>query len=409
MTRDRVGRSTVITAASDVYSGVLDGRLVLFSGKDRRLHVLNDTAQAIWRDLGVGRTLRGLIGVVADEYDVDESSIAEDVETLVHTLSDAGLCHLSSDEVVRGGVPSRSSWSPRQHARVVPRLVPSGASIIGPIRALGVPVTVETDDALLRLDLARVFDSLRPQADDLEEPHLDASHQHVSITALEGRWVIRRNNVKVTTVTTRPAVIRAVVAECNSAPLAHIDDAVVLHAAGLDMGRGVVLFPGVSNAGKSTLAAQLLRRGCAYLSDEAVALELESLRARPYTKALALEPASQDLFPELIGGLDGSETLDVDPRTIGAGRLSSGGPVAAIVFPRFDPDANAQLVPLEPIAALRQLVANAFDFGHVGQGAFDALARAADLLPCYALTHRGGHEHLDQLEVMFGDAEAVSL
>jgi hypothetical protein len=237
--------------------------------------------------------------------------------------------------------------------------------------------------------------------------------QHLVISTVGGNWRISRNGQPVVTVSTRERAVRTVVAECNSAPLSHIEDAVVFHAAGADLGRGVALVPGVSNAGKSTLVAQLMQRGHAYVSDEAIAVDLESLNARPYVKSICLEAGSHGMFPELAPerglGATASTTWDVDPRTIGPGRTSSGGPICAIVFARFEAGVDAELQPMEPLEVLRLLIANAFDFSHIGQVAFEAVVRMSEALPAYMLVHGGGTAHLDQLETLLGGPRAVSL
>jgi len=70
----------------------------------------------------------------------------------------------------------------------------------------------------------------------------------------------------------------------------------VLHAAGVVLGGEAVLFAGAPGAGKSSLAAALLRRGGQLLSDDAVAIEWQggSLLAHPGAGALYLRGAEQE-------------------------------------------------------------------------------------------------------------------
>jgi hypothetical protein len=60
-----------------------------------------------------------------------------------------------------------------------------------------------------------------------------------------------------------------------------------------------LVFAGVMEAGKTTLVAGLVRAGFGYLTDEAGAIERETLLIQPYPKPLSLEPGSWPLFPEL--------------------------------------------------------------------------------------------------------------
>jgi hypothetical protein len=70
----------------------------------------------------------------------------------------------------------------------------------------------------------------------------------------------------------------------------------VLHAAGVVLAGEAVLFAGPPGAGKSSLAAALLRRGGELLSDDAVALEWQEgpVVAHPGAGALYLRAAEQD-------------------------------------------------------------------------------------------------------------------
>jgi hypothetical protein len=70
----------------------------------------------------------------------------------------------------------------------------------------------------------------------------------------------------------------------------------VLHASGVVLQDQAVLFAGHSGAGKSSLAAALLRRGAALLSDDTVALQLRdaALIAHPGAAVLQLQAAEHE-------------------------------------------------------------------------------------------------------------------
>ncbi len=81
----------------------------------------------------------------------------------------------------------------------------------------------------------------------------------------------------------------------------------VLHASAVVLGGGAVLFAGEPGAGKSSLAAALVRAGAALLGDDAISLERRegSLLAHPAVAALYLRPAEWDRLSvaerELLG------------------------------------------------------------------------------------------------------------
>lgn len=408
-----------VVRSPDICWGQVGADFMLFSPQDRRLHVLNSTASHVWEQLNepIDRTV--ILRNLSKAFEVAEAEIRPDVFALIARFSEAGLC---VDGTSRGAFVSnteeRDGPALSADLETVGR---TGTQLVGPIRALGVPLVVESEDELARVELERILDPLRAADVDFLDPNDADRLQHLLVEVVDNGWRVSRNGSPIATVATRDRVIRMVLAECNAAPLPHIDDAVVLHAAGAEFAGGLVLLPGLSNAGKSTLVTQLLERGCAYLTDEAVAIDLVSLHARPFTKAICLEHGAQSVFPYLSPWPDTPHspedpvrskdlpTWDIDPRRVGDGRLSRGGTVSAIVFPTFDPDAAPRLRPVEPSEALRLLLANAFEFGRIGQPAFAALVRLANALPVYEVHHRGGIQHLDQLETMFGARRALSL
>lgn len=401
-----------LLVSPDVYCERLGDDLVLFSANDRRLHVLNPTAARVWDAMRSPRSFGELVADVAEEYGVSGVEIVDDVATLIERFDREGLCDFrpTVGRPIGTGPQSESRTDRESQGVNAERIGAVGAPLT--LRALGVPVIMETDDVMLATELARVFAPLSVSSIDLDAQDDLARLQHIVIEGADGWWHIRRNGVHVQTVASRGRAVRLAVAECNSAPLAVVEAAVVLHSSAVELGGGVVLFPGVSNAGKSTLAAELLLRGHGYVTDEAAAVDVHSLAVRPFPKSICIEPGSQHLFPEEMSrrhgaglSIDDGQPWDVDPRLIGAGRLSPGGPIAGVVFPVFDSDAEPSLRPVAPIEALRLLVANAFDFTSDGHRVFPALVRMAGALPCYVSVHRGGPQHLDQLESMFGSGE----
>jgi hypothetical protein len=63
-----------------------------------------------------------------------------------------------------------------------------------------------------------------------------------------------------------------------------------LHSGAVEVEGRVVLFPGRSCAGKSTLAAEFVKRGARYFSDDLVPID-RRLRAHPFPRPLGLRPS----------------------------------------------------------------------------------------------------------------------
>jgi hypothetical protein len=85
-----------------------------------------------------------------------------------------------------------------------------------------------------------------------------------------------------------------------------LDDAVIqrltslraVHAGVVFWGDRTLLLPGISHAGKSSLVAELLRRGATYFSDEYALIDSEG-RVHPYPRPLLLRNGSPEQFPVL--------------------------------------------------------------------------------------------------------------
>jgi hypothetical protein len=85
-----------------------------------------------------------------------------------------------------------------------------------------------------------------------------------------------------------------------------LDDAVIqrltalhaVHAGTVLLGERALLLPGVTHAGKSSLVAELLRRGATYFSDEYALIDSEG-RVHPYPRPLLLRNGSPEQSPWL--------------------------------------------------------------------------------------------------------------
>jgi hypothetical protein len=85
-----------------------------------------------------------------------------------------------------------------------------------------------------------------------------------------------------------------------------LDDAVVprltafraVHAGAVLWGEQALLLPGISHSGKSSLVAELLRRGATYFSDEYALIDSDG-RVHPYPRPLLLRNDSPEQFPVL--------------------------------------------------------------------------------------------------------------
>ena len=137
------------------------------------------------------------------------------------------------------------------------------------------------------------------------------------------------------------AVLRRLIDALHFDVALHAREASFIHASVVRWHGRLLLFPGRSRAGKSTLAAALCTRGATYYSDEYAPID-ETGRVMPYPKSISLR---SDL------GLDAGAPL-------GEGSATTTAP-DAVVFTRYRPQARFKPREISVETAALSLVDNA--------------------------------------------------
>jgi hypothetical protein len=166
-----------------------------------------------------------------------------------------------------------------------------------------------------------------------------------------------------------------------------------LHCAALSLdGRGV-LISAQSETGKTTLTAALVQRGWTYVSDEAVALELESTSVFGFAKPLMIKPGGGELVPEIEKGRVSLEPGDTGwwhtPASSISDRIVSEVTPAAIVILHRHPDGSTDVprpaTPLHPADAVVALMEETMDAERFGPDGVVVLANLAARCKCVKL------------------------
>jgi hypothetical protein len=147
----------------------------------------------------------------------------------------------------------------------------------------------------------------------------------------------------------------------------HARRRVFVHAGVVAFEGEAILIPGRSLAGKTTLVAELLRRGATYYSDEFAVLD-ERGRVHPFPKTLSMrkpgEISQEEVPPEAFGASQGTEPLPVGLVLVGRFRegrrwrpreLSPGRAILALL----DNAVAARRAPARVLATLEKVVARA--------------------------------------------------
>jgi hypothetical protein len=169
-------------------------------------------------------------------------------------------------------------------------------------------------------------------------------------------------------------------------------DRLLVHASAVEADGRAILFPAPMEAGKSTLAAGLLRAGYRYVTDEAVAIDLATLEVKPYPRPISLDRGSWPLFADLRPATPNgvaqfcTEQWHISPLSVRPDAVAHASHPALVAFTRYEPERQTRAQRMQRARALCELVGCTFNLRRFGIAAFDALARVVARSRCYRLT-----------------------
>lgn len=184
---------------------------------------------------------------------------------------------------------------------------------------------------------------------------------------------------------------------------ARSNDMVVLHSAGVRTPDGEVwLIPGAIDAGKSTLAAALVRAGCDYLGDESIGIRADTLEAVGYPKALTLDTSSRGVVGLPSNGIPHTELSEIraDAVALAAGDV----PVTRVLLSSYRPDRPESVQQLDRHDALKALMANTLNLLRSGDDGLQALCDLAVAVPVTSVVH---HDAVALAAELLGPASPV--
>jgi len=223
------------------------------------------------------------------------------------------------------------------------------------LELLGLPVRIETGDEDLRARLTLVYG--RSQLAPARRP-LTAR-----LALVDGSYRIAVDTREERSEIDTTEALRALNHELLQALMTRLREHYFVHAAALVWrGRALVL-PGLSRAGKSTLALALVLEGARYLSDELLAFTRAG-RAEPLPRAFKIRDECVAYFPELEGRFVGEgEGRFLPFEALPAGVLATPAPIGAIAVPRWSAEARNRPEPLSRGEALLAMASASLNFG----------------------------------------------
>lgn len=386
--------------AAGMHLFYLDGAGVLFSETTQELHLLNTTATAIWSLLEEGHDAHSASVALRQMYEVEADRSTQFV--------DAALAQWRGKGFLEGSLPDL----PGDHA------IGPAATLPADRPAWRQPEIVEERHYRILGSRFRVrFSSVaqarmvHPVLEHLEVGESSADATAIDIVETGNRLIVYRDRegfADSVVVTELAPIVKSLV---WSTAVNNHDFFLDIHAGVVGDGSQCILLPAPPGSGKSTLTASLMHAGYQFYSDEVALLEEGSFDVFPVPLAIGIKTSGIDAlasrFPNLRGLQvhqrgDGKQVAYLTPLPEFRPPNDDPCPVAALVFPRYAPDATTSLVPLSKCDALKRLldeceaVPSRLDFNKV-----EALVKWISRTPCYSLTFESIEAAIAEVGVVF--------
>ena len=320
---------------------------MLLVSNEQRLLVYNDSAARIWNGLAAGADADEIARILSHLDGADPERVRCDVEDLIAEWRTENVLPGAVPGAARASkpLPPQSSTPERWICRIRGRTI--GFAVDDPASAHMVRLLLE--HLIVDAGAAEAWIEVR-QAGGGE-----------SAVLLDGRERARVSNGIGLRDTVHAALFELVWPERPISAL--------IHGGAIARGGSAICFAGSAGSGKTTLIAHLSNRGFDYLGDDMVPADRDGVML-PWPTPLSLKQGSWDLLGGLHADLAWGRTFEAAK---GPARLlmppleawdREPTPIAALVFPSYEPEAAGQLMPLEPLDALSALFHAGLWLGH---------------------------------------------
>lgn len=162
------------------------------------------------------------------------------------------------------------------------------------VRAYGCNIQVETPSREAHLTLERYILPSLPRMDGAA----DLPHVVVRATEADGQFQVSVDEKHVASASSAIGIVSPLIKVLDDSIIERLTTLRALHAGAVVWNQRALLLPGATHAGKSSLVAELLRRGATYYSDEFALIDVQGF-VHPYPRPLLLRNGRPQQSPVL--------------------------------------------------------------------------------------------------------------
>lgn len=176
-----------------------------------------------------------------------------------------------------------------------------------------------------------------------------------------------------------------------------LQDRLLFHAAVLEKGGTMIVFPGEAGSGKTTLAAALALNGFRFFSDEIAAFNVEDFSVSPLPLPMSIKPRSVRPLSQYYPGLakspvhlrsDGKRVryLSPPPQSI-EGIFDISATVSCFVFPQYKEGAENRLNEMDKFRAMQCLAKTGSSNRDITSRDVETMITLVEQNPCYEIVY----------------------
>ena len=357
---------------------------VIYSPDSDALHRLDRTASIVWSQLTGDNSVAALAADFAAVYRADSGTVLDDLLALVTGFWRRGLLDGSTADAEFTGRDRRAvrKGLVADLPTAVDGKLPAAPHRTPACRALGHRFSVASN-------MTAVRDYLQFILCDLADSGTGSTTSYEVLAIEDTTYVLRYQGEVIAAVDRTDRALSLLLWHINmqAAQAAAMYDPVV-HAAAAVRSGVTVLMPAPQESGKTTTVAGLVRAGFGYLSDEAVAIDRNSLLPRAYPKPLSIDSGSWDILAELRPRYSDQMVgqWQVPATSIRGDALAEPAPIRFVVIPAYERDADTRLERMSRPETLVALADSTFHFWDAPQRNLDILAGMLHSTSCFRLT-----------------------